>query len=95
MTRILLTEQEEILLVQFHEKQGDRTGAKAGDRLPLKAFEEVVDDSPGLDFEGALDALVNRGLLSREGDELVLTPEGYGSLYTREGGFRQGSAGFE
>jgi len=83
---ILLTQGEELLLVQFHEAKGERVGAKVGDSLPVDAFEHLVGKTPGVEFEGALDVLVDRHLLSKEGeDRYALTQEGYDYLYTREG----------
>lgn len=82
---ILLTQGEELLLVQFHEAKGERVGAKVGDSLPADAFEHLVGKTPGVEFEGALDVLVDRHLLSKEGEGYTLTQEGYDYLYTREG----------
>ena len=82
---ILLTKGEELLLVQFHEAKGERVGAKVGDTLPADAFEELVGKTPGVEFEGALDILVDRNLLRKEGENYTLTQEGYDYLYTREG----------
>lgn len=82
---ILLTKGEELLLVQFHEAKGERLGAQVGDALPADAFEDLVGKTPGVEFEGALDTLVDRHLLGREEGRYILTREGYDYLYTREG----------
>lgn len=82
---MLLTKGEELLLVQFHEEKGERVGAQVGDSLPTEAFDDLVAKTPGVDFEGALDVLVDRHLLSREEGRYILTREGYDYLYTREG----------
>ncbi|HEX2223354.1 MAG TPA: hypothetical protein VHN15_04015 [Thermoanaerobaculia bacterium] len=82
---ILLTKGEELLLVQFAEAKGERIGAQVGDSLPAEAFDDLVGKTPGVEFEGALDTLVDRNLLSREEGRYILTREGYDYLYTREG----------
>ena len=87
---ILLTKTEEILLVQFHEMKGERVGARPGDKVPASYFKKTVDDTKGLEFDGAMDTLVNHNLVKKEGDDYVLTQEGYDYLYTREGGRRIG-----
>jgi hypothetical protein len=83
---ILLTKGEELLLVQFHEAKGERLGAQVGDSLPAEAFEHLVGKTPGVEFEGALETLVDRNLLSKEDEgRYILTREGYDYLYSREG----------
>ena len=82
---ILLTKGEELLLVQLHEAKGERLGAQVGDALPAEAFDDLAGKTPGIEFEGALDTLVDRNLLSREEGRYVLTREGYDYLSTREG----------
>src|SRR4051794_41243818 len=85
MPMILLSKGAEILLVQFHEQKGDRVGARVGDRLPQSAFEEAAAESPGVDFEGAMQSLLEGNLVRKEGEEYVLTQEGYDYLYKRTG----------
>jgi hypothetical protein len=75
----------EILLVQFHEKRGDRVGAQVDDRLPEQAFTEAAAGSPGVDFEGATQSLLDGSLIRQEDGELILTQEGYDYLYRRAG----------
>jgi hypothetical protein len=82
---ILLTKGEELLLIQYAEAKGERVGAQVGDALPADAFEDLVGKTPGVEFEGALDTLVDRNLLSREEGRYILTRQGYDYLYTREG----------
>lgn len=82
---ILLTKPQEILLMQFHEEKGDRTGASPGDVLPLENFRKTEADSKGLELDGALEALVDHNLVTQEGEQYTLTQEGYDYLYTREG----------
>lgn len=83
---ILLTKPEEILLLQYHEKKGDRVGASPGDTLTLDDFRHVEADAQGLEFDGALDNLIAHGVVSRqEGETYVLNQPGYDYLYTREG----------
>ena len=81
----LLSKGSEILLVQFQEVKGDRVGASPGDRLPQTRFEEAVSRSPGVDFDGATRALLDGGLVQQEGEEFVLTQEGYDYLYKNAG----------
>lgn len=81
----LLSKGSEILLVQFHEPKGDRVGARPGERLPQSAFEEAVAESPGVDFDGATQALLEGGLVEKEGEEFILTQQGYDYLYTNAG----------
>jgi hypothetical protein len=85
MPMILLSKGAEILLVQFHERKGDRVGAKAGDRLPESAFMEAAAETAGVDFEGATQSLLDGGLLRQEDGEFILSQEGYDYLYTRSG----------
>jgi len=85
MPMILLSKGAEILLVQFHEPKGDRVGAKAGERLPESAFMEAAAESPGVDFDGATQSLLDGGLIGHEDGEFILTQEGYDYLYTRSG----------
>ena len=86
----LLSKGAEILLVQFHEQKGDREGAKVGDRLPQSAFEEAAAISPGVDFEGAMQSLLDGGLVQKDGEEFVFTQEGYDYFYKTGGGHRVG-----
>jgi hypothetical protein len=85
MPMILLSKGAEILLVQFHEEKGDRVGARPGDRLPQDVFEEAAAESPGVDFDGAMQSLKEGNLVRQEGEEFVLTQEGYDYLYKRAG----------
>jgi hypothetical protein len=83
---ILLTKAEEILLMQFHEKKGDRTGAEPGETLSADAFSEAERISPGLEFEGALQNLLDKGLLEAAGDkEYRLSQKGHDYLYAGAG----------
>jgi hypothetical protein len=82
---ILLTKTEETLLMQFHERRGDRTGAHLGDALTLADFRETEAKTQGLEFDGSLDSLVAHHLVRPEGDQYILTQDGYNYLYTREG----------
>jgi len=85
MPMILLSKGAEILLVQFHEAKGDRIGARPGDRLPESAFEEAAAESPGVDFEGAMQSLLEANLVKKEGEEYVFTQEGYDYFYKGAG----------
>ena len=85
---ILLTKTEEILLVQFHEMKGERVGARPGDKVPASYFRKTENDTKGLEFEGAMDTLIAHNLVKKDGDDYVLTQEGYDYMYTREGGRR-------
>jgi hypothetical protein len=85
MPMILLSKGAEILLVQFHEQKGDRIGARPGDTLPEDAFEEAAAESPGVDFEGAMQSLLDGNLVSKDGDNYIFTQEGYDYLYKRTG----------
>jgi hypothetical protein len=81
----LMSKGAEILLTQFHEQKGDRVGAQVGDRLPESAFMEAAAESPGVDFDGAMQSLKEGNLVRQEGEEFVLTQEGYDYLYKRAG----------
>jgi hypothetical protein len=85
MPTILLSKGAEILLLRFHEQNGDRVGARPGDRLPQQAFEEAAAESPGIDFEGATQSLLERNLVRQEEEDFVFTQEGYDYLYKRQG----------
>jgi hypothetical protein len=85
MPMILLSKGAEILLLRFHEKNGDRVGAHPGDRLHQQLFEEAAAESPGVDFEGSMQSLLEGNLTRKEGEEFVLTQEGYDYLYKRSG----------
>lgn len=86
---ILLSKAEEILLMQFHELKGDRTGAEPGETLPADAFEEAERISPGLEFEGALQNLLDKGLVESVGEvgneEYRLSQKGHDYLYAGAG----------
>jgi hypothetical protein len=82
---ILLSKAQEILLVQFHEQKGDRSGAKTGQTLSEDAFREAERISPGIEFEGALDDLVAKGLVERAGEKDRLSQKGYDYLYAGAG----------
>ena len=81
----LLSKGAEILLVQFHEQKGDRVGAQVGDRLPEQAFMEAAAESPGVDFDGATQTLLEGNLIRQEDGNFILTQEGYDYLYKRTG----------
>jgi hypothetical protein len=81
----LMSKGAEILLMQFHETKGDRVGAQAGDRLSEQAFMEAAAESPGVDFDGATQSLLDGSLVRQEDGEFILTQEGYEYLYTRAG----------
>lgn len=85
MPMILLSKGAEILLVQFHELKGERVGAKPGDRVPAERLQEAEAKSPGVDFEGALESLLEGNLIQQEGEEFVLAQEGYDYMYKRTG----------
>jgi hypothetical protein len=85
MPMILLSKGAEILLVQFHEQKGDRVGARPGDRLSEESFRKVEAESPGVDFDGAVESLLEGNLVRKEGEEYLLTQEGYDYLYKRTG----------
>jgi hypothetical protein len=85
MPMILLSKGAEILLFQFHERKGDRVGAKAGDRLPESAFMEAAAETAGVDFDGAAHSLLDGNLVRQADGEFSLTEEGYDYLYKRTG----------
>lgn len=82
---ILLTKPEDTLLMQYHERRGDRIGAHPGDALTLEDFRGVEAKTQGLEFDGSLDSLVAHHLVKPDGDRFLLTQDGYNYLYTREG----------
>lgn len=83
---ILLSKAQEILLMQYAEEKGERVGAHAGQTLPEDHFRDTQRITPGIDFEGALDDLVAKGLVERSGDkEYKLTQTGYDYLYAGAG----------
>ena len=85
MSMILLSKGEELLLVQFHEQAGERLGARPGDSLPEDAFRNLEAITPGVDFDGAVDALLEGHLIETKDDGYTLTQEGYDYLYKRTG----------
>ena len=85
MSMILLSKGEELLLVQFHEQAGERVGARPGDSLPEEAFRNLEAITPGVDFEGAVDALLEGRLIEKKNGGYALTQEGYDYLYKRTG----------
>ena len=85
MPMTLLSKGAEILLVQFHERKGDRVGAKAGDSLPESAFMAAAAESTGVDFDGATQSLLDGNLVRQEDGHFILAQEGYDYLYTRAG----------
>jgi predicted transcriptional regulator len=44
-----------------------------------------VAESPGVDFDGAMQALLDGGLVQQEGEEFSITQEGYDYLYKNQG----------
>jgi len=82
---ILLSKAQEILLMQFHEVKGERLGAETGQVLTEEDFRNTERITPGIDFEGALDDLVAKGLLEKSGEEYRLTQKGYDYLYAGAG----------
>lgn len=83
---ILLSKAQEILLMQFHEVKGERLGAETGQVLTEDDFRNTERITPGIDFEGALDDLLAKGLLERGGEkEYKLTQKGYDYLYAGAG----------
>lgn len=85
---ILLSKAQEILLMQFHEVKGERLGAETGQILTEEDFRKTERITAGIDFEGALDDLVAKGLLERSGEageEYRLTQKGYDYLYAGAG----------
>jgi hypothetical protein len=86
MSMILLSKGEELLLVQFHEQGGERLGARPGDRLTEDDFRNLEAITPGVDFDGAVDALLDGHLIEKQDDGgYVLTQTGYDYLYKRTG----------
>lgn len=85
MSMILLSKGEELLLMQFHEQAGERLGARPGDYLPEEAFRNLEAITPGVDFEGAVDALIEGHLIQKEGEGYAMTQDGYDYLYKRTG----------
>jgi hypothetical protein len=85
MSMILLSKGEELLLVQFHEQAGERLGARPGDSLPEDAFRNLEAITPGVDFDGAVDALLEGHLIEKKDDGYTITQEGYDYLYKRTG----------
>lgn len=85
MAMTLLSKGAEILLVQFHEQKGDRVGARPGETLSEDHFREAEAESPGVDFEGALESLLEGNLVRKEGEGYALTQEGYDYLYKGAG----------
>lgn len=81
----LLSKGAEILLVQFHEAKGERLGARPGDRLTEEDFRRTEGISPGVDFEGAVQSLLDSSLIEQEGEEYTLTQTGYDYLYKGAG----------
>ncbi len=81
----VLSQAEEIVLAQFHEERGDRVGADVNQTLTAEAFTALVDKTPGVDIEGALKVLVDRGLLTFDGSSYALTKDGYSYLYSGQG----------
>jgi hypothetical protein len=82
---ILLSKAQEILLMQFPEERGERLGAEVGQTLTEEHFRETERISAGIEFEGALDGLVNHGLVEKAGEEYRLTQTGYDYLYAGAG----------
>ncbi|HWM93331.1 MAG TPA: hypothetical protein VN493_21390 [Thermoanaerobaculia bacterium] len=85
---ILLSKAQEILLMQYAEEKGERVGAQTGQTLSEDHFRKTERISAGIDFEGALDDLVAKGLLERSGNagkEYRLTQQGYDYLYAGAG----------
>lgn len=85
MPMILLSKGAEILLFQFHELKGERLGAKPGDRVSEEYLRDTEAKSPGVDFEGALESLLEGHLIEKDGEEYVLAQEGYDYMYKRTG----------
>ena len=83
---ILLSKAQEILLMQYHEVKGERLGAETGQILTEEDFRNTERITPGIDFEGALDDLLAKGLLEKSGEkEYRLTQKGYDYLYAGAG----------
>jgi hypothetical protein len=87
----LLSKAEELILLQFHERAGERVGAQVGQLLPVDAVPRLESITPGVDFDGALASVLEQNLMVPQGEAgYTLTQEGYDYLYTREGGHRVG-----
>jgi hypothetical protein len=84
----VLPEAQHIILMQFHEAKGDRVGAEIGQVVAEDDFRATEAESPGVEFEGAYDDLVAKGLLRREISGYALTQEGYDYLYAGQGAIR-------
>lgn len=82
---ILLSKAQEILLMQYPEARGERVGAEVGQTLSEDHFRETERISPGIEFEGALDDLIAKGLLEKSGSDYSLTQKGYDYLYAGAG----------
>lgn len=83
---ILLSKAQEILLMQYAEEKGERVGAHTGQVLTEDHFRETERITPGIDFDGALEDLVAKGLLEKSGDkEYRLAQKGYDYLYAGAG----------
>ena len=80
----LLSEAEDLILVRFHEKERDRTGAHPGQALPRQELLDLAGRNPDLDFEAAVESLVDRGYLDKEGEEYRFTDKAHDYMYTRE-----------
>lgn len=85
---LVMSKAEELVLALFHEKNGDRRGAEPGQTLPLEKVREEMAVRGELDMEldEAIESLVRRELLAREGDGLALTQAGYEFLYSSRAG---------
>jgi hypothetical protein len=82
---ILLSKAQEILLMQYPEEKGERVGAHTGQTLPEEHFRDTERITPGIDFDGALEDLVAKGLLEKSEKEYSLTQKGYDYLYAGAG----------
>jgi hypothetical protein len=84
----VLPEAQHIILMQFHEAKGDRVGAQVGQVVQEDDFRATEAESAGVEFDGAYDDLVAKGLLRREEQGYALTQEGYDYLYAGQGAIR-------
>jgi hypothetical protein len=84
----VLGEAQHIILMQFHEKKGDRVGAQVGDEVAEDDFRATEAESAGVEFEGAYDDLIAKSLLRRAERGYALTQEGYDYLYAGQGAIR-------
>jgi hypothetical protein len=84
----VLEEAQHIILMQFHESKGDRVGAQVGQVVGEDDFRAKEAESAGIEFDGAYDDLVAKGLLRREEKGYALTQEGYDYLYAGQGVIR-------